>query len=109
MGALPVTILQFTEPAQHVGRLLDLHLEREARIPELVGNQQGCHEEKAVVPDLAELARQLVDPRFDMGSELQQAAFLAVAAREPVVAAVDDNRNLAHRPFFAARIGRAVL
>ena len=67
-----------------------------AGIPQLVGDQQSRHEEKAFIANLPELGRKPIDTVADMGCKLDQAWFLTIAASQPVGPAIDGHRDLPH-------------
>src|SRR5882757_11308327 len=80
-------------------RQLDLLLERTdtgGRVEQFVAHRQGRHHGEPRIADLAELATQLFDARFEVLGKLEQPHLLAFLAGHPVLPAVDGDVDVAH-------------
>src|SRR3981189_3142003 len=79
------------------------------RVEQFVAHRQRRHHDQARVTDLAELAAQILDPRFKTLGKFQQLYLLPLLAGHPVLPAVDGDVDMAHEVSPASSTERMVL
>src|ERR1035437_10436511 len=79
-----------------------------AGIEQFVAHRQRRHHDQPRVADLAELAAQILDPRFKALGELQEPRLLPFLARHPELPAVDGDVDMIHQVSPASSTERMV-
>ena len=79
-----------------------------AFVPQLIGNQNGAHEQHVLLAEPAVLFDQLVGLGADMIGQFLEARLFAITAVEAIGTVLDLNGDLSHAGFFrsAARLSR---